>query len=98
MDTSGNIFSEKVRRSLVERLRYLNPKRVLVYGLVGAGLCALLLLALTYRHPIAVVARPEQASFSLEAVEKGAAFARIGDCSTCHTADDGGPFAGGRPL
>lgn len=98
MDTSGNIFSEKVRRSSVERLRYLNHERVLVYGLVGAGICTLLALALTYRYPIAAVARPEQASFSPEAVEKGAALARIGDCSTCHTADGGGPFAGGRPL
>src|SRR3984957_11509337 len=98
MDTSGNIFSERVRRSLVERLRYPNPKRVLVYGLVGTGICTLLALAMTYRYPIAAVARPEQASFSPEAVEKGAALARIGDCSTCHNADGGGPFAGGRPL
>src|SRR5580692_10988437 len=98
MDTSGNVFSEKVGRSSVERLRYLKHKRVRVYGLVGAGICTLLALALTYRYPVAAVARPEQASFSTEAVEKGAALARIGDCSTCHTADGGGPFAGGRPL
>jgi mono/diheme cytochrome c family protein len=31
-------------------------------------------------------------------VAQGAVLAELGDCAVCHTADEGAPFAGGRPL
>jgi len=32
------------------------------------------------------------------AIERGQYLARAGDCTSCHTADKGRPFAGGRPI
>jgi mono/diheme cytochrome c family protein len=37
-------------------------------------------------------------TFSDGLVAKGAELARIGNCNTCHTADGGAPYAGGRPM
>lgn len=41
---------------------------------------------------------PARGAFAAGDVELGAQLARIGDCQTCHTAQDGAPFAGGRPV
>jgi nicotinate dehydrogenase subunit B len=41
---------------------------------------------------------PPRSSFQQAQIERGAALAGIGDCTTCHTADDGAPFAGGRAV
>lgn len=65
-------------------------------AIIVAG--ALFLLALTYRPAISPISPPSRDSFSMASVERGAALARIGDCTTCHTANGGAPFAGGKPL
>jgi len=50
-------------------------------------------------HPaIAGIAPPSRAAFPSDAVARGATLAAIGDCSVCHTADGGRPYAGGRGL
>jgi mono/diheme cytochrome c family protein len=36
--------------------------------------------------------------FPREQMERGAQLAALGDCTTCHTAPDGRPFAGGLPV
>jgi mono/diheme cytochrome c family protein len=41
---------------------------------------------------------PPAAALSPTKVERGAELARLGDCQTCHTAEQGAPFAGGRPI
>lgn len=41
---------------------------------------------------------PTHDSFSREQIERGAQLAALGDCSTCHSAPNGKPFAGGLPV
>lgn len=43
-----------------------------------------------------VVARAEQGSFAKE--QRGKYLAAVGDCQSCHTAEGGKPYAGGRPI
>lgn len=53
-------------------------------------------LALTWRPSIApLVAAP---TFPSEQIARGATLAKLGDCSVCHTTDDGRLFAGGRAI
>jgi mono/diheme cytochrome c family protein len=61
-----------------------------------AALCAsgALVAALTG----ATSATSDDAKFDAARISKGAALAAIGNCGTCHTAEGGKPFAGGRPL
>src|SRR5436305_1143148 len=47
---------------------------------------------------IAASQPPPKAAFDPGLVQKGAQLALIGNCNSCHTADGGKPFAGGRPL
>jgi mono/diheme cytochrome c family protein len=47
---------------------------------------------------IAKIARPDPKSFSPQLVERGRVLSNFGDCTACHTAPDGKPFAGNFPL
>jgi mono/diheme cytochrome c family protein len=53
--------------------------------------------AVAWRPPIAPAAAPPT-GFASAAIERGARVAALGDCVVCHTARQGQPFAGGRPL
>ena len=46
----------------------------------------------------AATAPPNDAKFDATQVAKGAELAAMGNCGSCHTAEGGKPFAGGRPL
>lgn len=65
------------------------------------GFAALLALgtlgfaALAWRPAIDAVTPPAHASFDLAEIARGAEFALIGNCSSCHTRADGEPYAGG---
>src|SRR5947209_4834408 len=61
---------------------------------IAAG--ALLVLAACAAPALAPPAAPQ--TFPQSQVELGAQLVRLGDCQTCHTAEDGRPFAGGRPI
>jgi mono/diheme cytochrome c family protein len=50
------------------------------------------------RHREIPPVEPGQAAFDPALVAKGAELARIGNCNTCHTKQDGAPYAGGRPI
>ena len=63
---------------------------------IPAVLAAVLVIA--WAPEIAPVAPPDQASFSREAMTRGATLAALGDCAVCHTARDGRPYAGGRGV
>jgi mono/diheme cytochrome c family protein len=65
-------------------------------GLFLAGALGFALLA--YQPEIAPVARPDPASFDKAVVERGRVLANFGDCTACHTAPDGAPFAGNFAL
>jgi len=41
---------------------------------------------------------PPPQRFEQAAVDQGASLAKLGDCQTCHTAEGGRPYAGGRPI
>ena len=47
---------------------------------------------------IAPVEPPARGSFDAQVIARGAELSAIGNCKGCHTAADGKPFAGGRPL
>jgi mono/diheme cytochrome c family protein len=75
----------------------MNRRIVLTAGLaVAAGLSGA--AAIAWRPAIASIAPPSRAAFPSDAVARGATLAAIGDCSVCHTADGGRPYAGGRGL
>lgn len=75
-------------------------RRWLVRGVIAAlGVSALLVTAALILQPRAMPLRdgpPPPAAPEL--VARGAYLARLGDCTACHTASGGRPFAGGRPL
>jgi len=61
-----------------------------------AGVAGLFWLA---RQPeLAAIAQPDPASFDKALVERGRVLANYGDCTACHTREDGEPFAGNLPL
>lgn len=75
----------------------MNQRTVLAAGLaVAVGLSGA--AALAWHPAIAGIAPPSRAAFRPDAVALGATLAAIGDCSVCHTADGGRPYAGGRGL
>jgi len=75
----------------------MNRRIVLAAGLaVAVGLSGA--AAIAWRPAIAGIAPAPRAAFRPDAIERGATLAAIGDCSVCHTADGGRPYAGGRAL
>jgi hypothetical protein len=72
--------------------------RAVRYGAVFALAACLFALALTWRPAIAPIAVSSPSMFAAEQVRRGAILAKLGDCAVCHTADDGRPLAGARPL
>jgi mono/diheme cytochrome c family protein len=46
----------------------------------------------------ALAQTPAPDSFPREQIQRGAQLAALGDCTTCHTAPSGKPFAGGLPV
>ena len=74
-------------------------KRRVVYA-SGLAIAAVLAaaVALAWRPAIAGIAPPPRTAFPSADVGRGAALAAVGDCSVCHTAAGGRPYAGGRGL
>ena len=62
----------------------------------SAALVFVCLLAATWAG--AATETPAGVTFDTNVVAKGAQLVAIGNCATCHTADGGKPYAGGRPL
>jgi mono/diheme cytochrome c family protein len=65
---------------------------------LGLALVAGLGLALSWRSEIAPLASSTAQTFEPAIVAQGASLAAIGNCASCHTAEGGRPFAGGRAL
>ncbi|MFC7399023.1 c-type cytochrome [Chelatococcus sp. GCM10030263] len=65
---------------------------VIVLGIAIAA------FAVIWRPAIDPIERPAPESFDKGLVARGAELAAIGNCSVCHTAPRGQPFAGGLPL
>lgn len=71
----------------------------------AAGMCLAVALAVSYGMRAAhawpaidTVAAATAPAGDAGAIARGAKLAALGDCMTCHTAQGGAPFAGGRPL
>ncbi|KVE45584.1 c-type cytochrome [Burkholderia sp. BDU5] len=64
---------------------------IAVVGALAAGY-------LMWQPAIAPVERPAASAFDPALRQEGARVVALGDCVVCHTANDGRPFAGGRPL
>ena len=69
---------------------------LLILAIIVVGTGVFLVLA---RQPeIAASEPPAKSAFDSALVAKGAQLALIGNCNSCHTAEGGKAFAGGRPL
>ena len=55
-------------------------------------------LAFAHRPAIAEVTPPARGSFATGDIARGATLALIGNCTSCHSAAGGRPFAGGVPI
>src|ERR1019366_7575549 len=77
----------------------MRPSKIM-QALIGALAVAIAVLFAIGRHESLANAAslPPTASFDPTLVPTGAWLAAIGNCSTCHTADNGRAFAGGGPL
>jgi mono/diheme cytochrome c family protein len=77
-------------------------RKVLWTALILAGVLGLLgvagLALLSHETELAPIAQPDPASFDKALVERGRVLANFGDCTACHTREDGQPFAGNLPL
>jgi mono/diheme cytochrome c family protein len=93
----GNKYRMETRTSNpMKRVRPWNIAPAMIGALAAAAVIALVLA----RHPAAAASSdsPPAATYDPALVAKGAWLSAIGNCSTCHTADKGATFAGGRPL
>ena len=63
--------------------------------LIACAVICVGFLVFAYRPAIAEISPPARASFAARDIERGAALARVGNCTSCHTAAGGRPFAGG---
>lgn len=66
---------------------------IVLAALVAA---AIVVLWSSSERPIAAIAPPAPSSFPKDQVRKGAELAALGNCASCHTAEGGKTFAGGR--
>jgi mono/diheme cytochrome c family protein len=70
--------------------------RRIAIALIAAAFFGLLgFVFVSWRPAIAPIESPNAASFTAESVAKGEALAATGHCVSCHTRQDGQPFAGG---
>ncbi len=67
-----------------------------IAGLIVVAIVAFFLFA--HESEIAAISRPDPASFDQKLVERGRVLANFGDCTACHSREDGEPFAGNFPL
>jgi mono/diheme cytochrome c family protein len=63
-----------------------------------AALVAAAVVACAADRALAPVAPPARSAFDAALIAKGAELAAIGNCNSCHTAERGPPYAGGRAL
>ncbi len=73
-------------------------RRILLMLLLAGVVVFAGLLMLAYRPAIAEVTPPGRGAFAAGTIERGAELALIGNCTSCHTAAGGLPFAGGVPV
>jgi mono/diheme cytochrome c family protein len=73
-------------------------RRIILALLFIVVIGAAAFLAWAWEPAIALGDKPDPASFDRETVQRGAELAALGNCNTCHTAEGGKAFAGGRPL
>ncbi len=70
-------------------------------ALVLAGLLALgaaLVMLPVFPPDMAPVAQPKPAAFDRRLASRGETLAALGGCASCHTREDGAPYAGGRAM
>jgi len=70
-------------------------------GLVSlAVLIALIIIAFAFiwRPELTATAEGAEPAYGKDEIARGYALAQLGNCESCHTAEDGAAYAGGRPL
>lgn len=79
---------------MIARRRY----RIALVALLVLATMLVAFLVFAYRPAITEIAVPARTTFATAEIERGAALARVGNCTSCHTAATGRPFAGGVPI
>lgn len=77
------------------------PYKKLAYALLGgvaATVTGLIVSAMPWRSAMAPLANVDTSIYSQAAINRGKLVAAAGDCMVCHTAENGRPNVGGRPL
>lgn len=73
-------------------------KKALKIGTALGGMLTLGAIAMPLNRPIPPSTAPGFDTFSQATLERGREVFALGNCATCHTAEDGPPNAGGRPM
>lgn len=77
----------------------MKTRYLVLAALVVIGAAALVGFIRYAQEPeIAAIAKPDPASFDPKLVERGRVLANFGDCTACHSREDGEAFAGNFPL
>ncbi|MEN5082881.1 molybdopterin cofactor-binding domain-containing protein [Bosea sp. TWI1241] len=77
------------------------PRRLPWWSKLGAavaGAASFAAVSFAIAPAIAPIARPDPSTWSAATIERGRQLAALGACAVCHTAENGVPYAGGRPL
>jgi mono/diheme cytochrome c family protein len=77
---------------------FASGRRVALLVVAVVVLLFVAFLIFAHRPAIAEIAPPPRGAFSETDIARGAELARIGNCTSCHTAKGGRPFAGGVPI
>ena len=77
---------------------FASGRRVALLVVAVVVLLFVAFLMFAHRPAIAEIAPPARGAFPETDIARGAALARIGNCTSCHTAKGGRPFAGGVPI
>lgn len=73
-------------------------RRIILGVLLVCVLLFIGFLVFAHRAAIAEIAPPPRGTFTAVDIDRGAALALIGNCTSCHSAAGGRPFAGGMPI
>jgi len=73
-------------------------RQIVIAAVVVTGLLVASGLVLVWRPAIAPISNSELPRVNERVVRHGAELAAIGHCNSCHQANNGKPYAGGRPI
>jgi nicotinate dehydrogenase subunit B len=96
--SDGPAAAEAAAKAAIAAARKKKRWRLGFLGAIAAGTAGWLGAVAFAPQPLAPITPPLASAFAPELVARGKLLASLGDCAACHTAHNGVPNAGGRPL